>query len=142
MSDSNKSYCAEKIRVLIADKVQKTAASTKMVLKQYGFKMFEIVIDGKTADELYEEAIEKNEPYGLIISDWELKGMKGIEFVKKIRYREASNEELPKTKIILTSESSEGENIKKAMFVGVDSFIVKPYTANTLLNSLEKIYGK
>lgn len=74
-------------------------------------------------------------PINLIITDWNMPEMNGIEFVKTIRSMD-QYKDLP---ILMITTVAERENIMVALAAGVSNYIVKPFDAETLKKKLEQI---
>ncbi|CBE68820.1 MAG: response regulator [Candidatus Methylomirabilis oxygeniifera] len=71
----------------------------------------------------------------LVITDWNMPEMNGIEFVKAIR----SNDQLKQLPVLMITTVAERENIMVALSAGVSNYIVKPFDAETLKKKLEQI---
>lgn len=72
---------------------------------------------------------------GMVITDWNMPEMNGIEFVKAIR----SNDQLKHLPILMITTVAERENIMTALAAGVTNYIVKPFDAETLKKKLDEI---
>jgi CheY-like chemotaxis protein len=79
----------------------------------------------------------KHEPYNLVLLDWKMPGMDGLEVAKEIRRRYDSET----TVIILTSFNWD-EIMDEAMHIGVDSFLAKPLFASNVIDEFERIARK
>ena len=81
-----------------------------------------------------EEALEifKNGSFNLVLTDWNMPGKNGLEVVQEIR---AINKEV--TIIMVTTEAEKGR-VLEAIQAGVSDYLVKPFTADTLREKLEK----
>lgn len=76
--------------------------------------------------------------FGLVISDWNMPNMTGIDLLKKVR-ADASLQKLPF--VMLTAES-EAHQVAEALKAGVDNYIIKPFSADTLKTKLADTYKK
>lgn len=74
-------------------------------------------------------------PIGLVITDWNMPEMNGIEFAKAIR----SQDQFKSLPILMITTVAERENIMLALSAGVSNYIVKPFDAETLKKKLEQI---
>ncbi len=74
-------------------------------------------------------------PIGMVVTDWNMPEMNGIEFVKAIR----SNDQYKNLPGLMITTVAERENIMIALAAGVSNYIVKPFDAETLKNKLEQI---
>ena len=71
----------------------------------------------------------------VIVTDWNMPGMNGIEFVAKLRTLAA----YAKTPVLMMTTMAEKENILEAMKTGVTNYVVKPFDARTLKKKIEQI---
>ncbi|HDG96728.1 MAG: response regulator [Deltaproteobacteria bacterium] len=120
------------IKVLVVDDFATMRRIVKGVLKQLGFKDIIEADDGTTAlDEL------KKEKIGLIVSDWNMPKMTGLELLKKVR----QDDELKSIPFIMVTAEGQKENVIEAVKAGVSNYIVKPFTPETLSEKLEKVFN-
>lgn len=125
-------------RVLVVDDFK---TMRKIVINALaGIKLTQVTEadDGATAWPLIEEALAKNEPFGLIVSDWNMPKMQGIELLKKVR----GNEALKHTPFLMVTAEAETKNIMEAVTVGVSNYIVKPFSPATFVEKLTVVYKK
>jgi two-component system chemotaxis response regulator CheY len=120
------------MNVLVVDDFNTMRRIVGSLLKQLGFNNIDEAVDG-------EDALKKIESktYGLVLSDWNMEPMSGIDLLKKVREQDAYKS-LP---FILITAESKVENIVEAKKAGVDSYIVKPFSANTLKEKLVTVFG-
>jgi len=104
----------------------------KNILSQLGFKNIIEADDGSTALEIL-----KKEKVDLIISDWNMPKMPGIELLKAVR----SDENLKDIKFIMVTAEAQKESVIEAIKYGVNQYVVKPFTPETLKEKLEKVFG-
>ncbi len=120
------------IKVLVVDDFATMRRIVKGVLKQLGFKDIIEADDGTTAlNEL------KKEDVGLIVSDWNMPKMTGLELLKKVR----EDEKLKSIPFIMVTAEGQKENVIEAVKAGVSNYIVKPFTPETLSEKLEKVFN-
>ncbi|AEH23406.1 response regulator receiver protein [Thermodesulfobacterium geofontis OPF15] len=120
------------IKILVVDDFATMRKIIKNILLQLGFKDILEADDGTTALELL-----KKQKVDLIISDWNMPKMPGIELLKAVR----SNEELKDIKFIMVTAEAQKENVIEAIKYGVNQYVVKPFTPETLKEKLEKVLG-
>ena len=120
------------MNVLIVDDFATMRRIVKNILRQLGFTNISEADDGKTALQAL-----KKEKYDLILSDWNMPGMPGIELLKTVR----SDDELKDIPFLMVTAEAEKENIVEAVKLGVSNYIVKPFTAETMSEKLGKIFG-
>lgn len=95
--------------------------------------------DAKHAVTALVEARGKAEQkFGLIISDWNMPEMTGIDFLKFVR----SEEEFKHTPFILVTTESEKDQVTEAVFAGVSQYIVKPFSQKVFLEKLQSTFNK
>lgn len=122
-----------KIRVLVVDDFPTMRRIVKNLLKQLGFENIEEAENG-------EEALKKlkSGDYGLIVSDWNMPVMEGIELLKNIR----NDPQLKDIPFLMVTAEAEKEKVIEAIKAGVDNYVVKPFTGEVLKEKLEKIAQK
>ncbi len=74
----------------------------------------------------------------MIITDWNMPKMSGLELLKAIR----SDENLKELPVLMVTAEALKENIIEAVKAGVSNYIVKPFTAETMQEKLQKIFGE
>lgn len=121
------------IQILIVDDYKTMLRIIKNLLKQLGFNNVDEATDGSMALEM-----ANKKEYGLIISDWNMEPMSGLEFLKSVR---ASSEGNPNVPFIMITAESKTENVIAAKEAGVNNYIVKPFNAETLKNKIAAVLG-
>jgi two-component system chemotaxis response regulator CheY len=102
------------------------------LLKQLGFDNVEEATDGSAA-----LAKLRDKSYGLVISDWNMEPMTGIQLLREVR-ADAKLKSLP---FIMVTAESKSENVIVAKEAGVSNYIVKPFNAATLKQKLASVLG-
>ena len=126
----------KEMRILVVDDEEIAAEHARIVLDEVGIKA-DTCHDGKTALSMLEVQHAKHEPYSLVLLDWKMPDMDGLEIAKEIRKlydRET-------TVIILTSFNWD-EIMDEAIHIGVDSFLAKPLFASNVIDEFERIARK
>jgi two-component system, chemotaxis family, chemotaxis protein CheY len=119
------------INVLIVDDFATMRRIIKGVLKQLGFSNLIEAEDGEAAlKELRKEKV------GLIVSDWNMPNMTGLELLKAVR----SDNSLKGIPFLMVTAEGQKENVIQAVQAGVSNYIVKPFTPETFNAKLEKIF--
>ena len=121
-----------KMHVLIVDDYKTMLRIVGNLLKQLGFSNIDEATDGATA---LEKLRQKN--YGLVISDWNMEPMTGLQLLKEVR----SDIKLKSVPFIMVTAESKTENVVAAKAAGVTNYIVKPFNAATLKQKLTAIFG-
>ena len=133
---SSYSLNPKEIRVLVVDDEEIAAEHARIVLDEAGIKA-DTCYDGSTALHMLEVQHAKHEPYNLVLLDWKMPGMNGVEVAREIRKKYDKET----TVIILTSFNWD-EIMDEAIHSGVDSFLAKPLFASNVLDELERIARK
>jgi two-component system chemotaxis response regulator CheY len=122
-----------KIKVLVVDDFPTMRRIVKNLLKQLGFENIDEAENG-------EDALRKlkSGDYGLVVSDWNMPVMEGLELLKHIR----NDPQLKDIPFLMVTAEAEKEKVIEAIKAGVDNYIVKPFTGEVLKEKLEKIAQK
>jgi len=120
------------MKVLVVDDFSTMRRILKNILRQLGFNNIIEADDGSTA-----VGILEREKVDFIISDWNMPEMTGIELLRHVR----STEEIKDTPFLMVTAEAQQENIIEAVKAKVSNYIVKPFTADTLNEKIEKIFG-
>jgi two-component system chemotaxis response regulator CheY len=120
------------IRILVVDDFATMRRIIKGVLKQLGFINIVEAEDGNVAL----EELKKGE-FGLIVSDWNMPNMTGLDLLKAVR----GDESLKKIPFIMVTAEGQKENVIEAVKAGVNNYIVKPFTPETFGTKLAKVFG-
>lgn len=122
------------MNVLIVDDYSTMLRIIRNLLKQLGFSNVDEASDGGQAFDMV-----KNKKYGLIISDWNMEPVTGIEFLRDVRASEAAFKNTP---FIMVTAESKTENVVLAKQAGVNNYIVKPFNAETLKTKISAVLGE
>jgi two-component system, chemotaxis family, chemotaxis protein CheY len=122
-----------KIKVLVVDDFPTMRRIVKNLLKQLGFENIDEAEDGA-------QALGKLKVggYGLVVSDWNMPVMEGIDLLKQVR----ADESLKMIPFLMVTAEAEKDKVITAIKAGVDNYVVKPFTAEVLKEKLEKIADK
>ena len=120
------------IKVLIVDDFATMRRILRNVLKQIGFKNMIEADDGKTA---LKELKKGN--FDLILCDWNMPEMSGLELLNIVR----SDDELKNIPFVMVTAEAQKGNIVEAIKAGVTNYIEKPFTAETISETLKKVFG-
>jgi two-component system chemotaxis response regulator CheY len=120
------------MNVLIVDDYKTMLRIIRNLLKQIEFNNVDEASDGT-------EALSKlrSGNYGLVISDWNMQPMTGLELLQEVR-KDAKLKTIP---FIMITAESKVENVVAAKQAGVSNYIVKPFNAETLKGKIEKVLG-
>jgi two-component system chemotaxis response regulator CheY len=119
--------------ILIVDDYKTMLRIIRNLLKQLGFDNVDEATDGS-------QALQKlrQREFGLVISDWNMEPMTGIELLREVR-ADARLKSLP---FIMVTAESKTENVISAKAAGVSNYIVKPFNAATLKMKLSAVLGQ
>ncbi|MDD4616109.1 MAG: response regulator [Alphaproteobacteria bacterium] len=120
------------MNVLIVDDYKTMLRIIENLLKQLGFRNVLQATDGSMALKVLRE-----NQVGLIVSDWNMQPMTGLQLLKEVR---ADNALKPLPFIMITAESKT-ENVIAAKEAGVNNYIVKPFNAETLKQKIAAVLG-
>ena len=116
------------ISVLIVDDASTMAHIIRNLLRRIGFKDIDETPGGTSA-----LAKMKIRRYGLVISDWNMEPMSGIELLRQVR----ADPGLGKIPFIMVTAKSRREHVIAAKEAGANNYIVKPFNAHTLKTKIE-----
>lgn len=120
------------MNVLIVDDFATMRRILKNILRQIGFANISEAEDGKSAlKEL------KKTKYDLVLCDWNMPEMSGLEVLRTVR----ADEELKGLPFIMVTAEAQKDNILEAVKAGVSNYVVKPFTADTMSEKLKKVLG-
>jgi two-component system chemotaxis response regulator CheY len=121
------------MKILIVDDFATMRRIMKNILKQIGFNNIIEADDGTTAmEELKKTAVD------LIISDWNMPKMTGLDLLKNVR----GTDGLKDVPFLMVTAEAQKQNVIDAVQAGVTNYVVKPFTAEAISEKLEKIFGK
>ena len=121
-----------KMPVLVVDDSSMMIRIIRDLLQQIGFSDIDHALDGGTALEKM-----RAKRYGLVISDWNMQPKTGYTLLRRMRENPATKS----TPFIMTTAESKGEYVVAADKAGVNDYIVKPFTAQTLRAKIERIFA-
>lgn len=121
------------IRILIVDDFSTMRRIVKNLLNDLGYTNTAEADDGTTALAELQKA-----SFDLVITDWNMPGMPGIDLLKAIR-ADASMASLP---VLMVTAEAKREQIIEAAQAGVNGYVIKPFTAGTLNDKLNKIFER
>ncbi|MFY7962615.1 MAG: chemotaxis response regulator CheY [Elsteraceae bacterium] len=118
------------LSVLVVDDYATMRRIIRNLLQQLGFTDVDEAADG-------EQALAKlrDKDFGLVISDWNMEPMTGLDLLKAVR-ADARLKALP---FIMVTAESKTENVVAAKQAGVSNYIVKPFNAEILKQKLAAV---
>ena len=121
------------MKILIVDDFSTMRRIIKNLLRDLGFNNIQEADDGNTALPMLQ-----NGNVDFLVTDWNMPGMKGIDLLKAVR----ADEKLAALPVLMVTAESNREQIIEAAQAGVDGYIVKPFTAVTLKEKIDKIFER
>jgi two-component system chemotaxis response regulator CheY len=118
--------------ILVVDDYKTMIRIISNLLRQLGFHNIDEATDGGRALSLM-----RGRSYGLVISDWNMEPMTGLDLLKEVR----SDSKLKDTPFIMVTAESKTDNVITAKAAGVSNYIVKPFNAETLKSKLTTVLG-
>lgn len=116
--------------VLVVDDFSTMRRIVRNILRELEFKDILEADDGSSAVEIL-----KSQKIDLIVSDWNMPKMTGLDLLKFVR----SNEKTKDIPFLMVTAEAQKENIVEAVKAKVSNYIIKPFTAITLSEKLSKI---
>ncbi len=122
-----------KMKILIVDDYKTMLRILRNLLKQLNFSDIDEAMDGS-------QALQKlrAEKFDMVISDWNMEPMTGIELLRKVR----GDDNLKHLPFIMITAESKSENVIAAKDAGVSNYIVKPFNAETLKGKMVSVIGE
>ncbi|HLT99240.1 MAG TPA: chemotaxis response regulator CheY [Burkholderiaceae bacterium] len=121
------------MKILIVDDFPTMRRIIKNLLKDLGFENVDEAEDGAMGLEKL-----RNGNFEFVVSDWNMPNMDGLEMLKAIR----ADPNLSKLPVLMVTAEAKKENIIAAAQAGANGYVVKPFTAATLEEKLNKIFEK
>lgn len=120
------------MKVLIVDDYKTMLRVLHSLLRQMNFSNIHEAEDGASALEKLRAG-----DFGLIISDWNMEPMSGMDLLMEVR----STDELKSIPFVMITAESSSENVIAAKQAGVSNYIIKPFTSETLKTKLVSVLG-
>ena len=121
------------MKILIVDDFSTMRRIIKNLLRDLGFTNTAEADDGQTALPMLQ-----NGKFDFLVTDWNMPGMQGIDLLKNVR-ADPNLSDLP---VLMVTAESKRDQIVEAAEAGVNGYIVKPFTAATLKEKIDKIFER
>ena len=121
------------MNVLVADDYKSMVRIVRGMLNQLGFVNVDDAPDGAAA-----MALLKEKTYGLVLSDWNMQPVTGLELLKQVRAEERTK----KTPFVMVTAEAKVENVIAARQAGVNNYVIKPFTLAVLKQKLTSVVGE
>ena len=124
-----------KLKVLVVDDM----ATVRLVMTQCLMDLgFTDILQASTGQMAWDVLTSAESQIGLILSDWNMPKLTGVELLRLIR----GDRRYAKVPFLLVTTESESQRVIEAVKAGVDDYIVKPFTTETLREKLEAVYKR
>jgi len=123
---------SKEMKFLVVDDFSTMRRIVKNLLHDLGYPNVTEADDGKTALPMLQAG-----GFDFLISDWNMPGMSGLDLIKAVR----SDAKLSKLPVLMLTAEAKREQIIEAAQAGVNGYVIKPFTAETLKEKLDKILG-
>lgn len=120
-------------KILTIDDMATMRKIIKSLLNQLGYKNVDEAENGKEA-----LAKLKQQKYDLVLLDWNMPEMDGITLLREIR-KDSQLKDIP---VIMVTAEAKKENVLLAIQTGANNYIVKPFTAETLKEKMDKVWSQ
>ena len=121
------------MKILIVDDFSTMRRIVKNLLRDLGFTNTAEADDGQTALPMLQGG-----DFDFLVTDWNMPGMQGIDLLKNVR-ADPNLKDLP---VLMVTAEAKREQIVEAAQAGVNGYIVKPFTAGTLKEKIDKIFER
>ncbi|RLV61603.1 chemotaxis protein CheY [Parashewanella curva] len=121
------------MKILIVDDFSTMRRIIKNLLRDLGFNNTQEADDGTTALPMLQKG-----DFDFVVTDWNMPGMQGIDLLKAIR----ADEKLKSIPVLMVTAEAKREQIIAAAQAGVNGYVVKPFTAATLKEKLDKVFER
>ena len=121
------------MNILIVDDFSTMRRIIKNLLRDLGFNNTSEADDGQTALPML-----KSGKFDFLVTDWNMPGMDGLTLLKTVR----ADEDLANMPVLMVTAEAKRDQIVVAAEAGVNGYVVKPFTAATLKEKIEKIFQR
>ncbi len=125
-------------RILIVDDMMTMRQLVKGQLRGMGFKNFFEAENGDAAFNVLKERLAAKEPIELVLSDWNMPVLSGLEFLKKVR----ATPEFKELPFMLVTAEGEQSQVIEAIKSGVSNYLVKPFTPQAIQEKIGAVWKK
>ena len=125
------------LRALVVDDNPTSQEIFQRMLESFTFHVT-LAASGEEGLQKIEESIGQT-PYGIVVMDWKLPGMDGIEASKRIKQNSRLKKVLP---IVLVSAFAREEIIRRAEAAGLEDFLIKPISPSVMFNTIMSVLAK
>lgn len=124
------------LKILIADDMPAVRSILRNMLENAGFSAIEEAEDGAYAWDLLCARVNKSEAFNVVISDWTMPGLSGIDLVRAVRGHPQMGDRI---RFLMVTSEGDQARVVEALEAGADGYIVKPFDPAELV---EKVRGE
>ena len=124
---------SRELPILIVDDYRTMLRIVRSLLHELGFTNVDEATDGQSAYSMI-----TGREYGLVISDWNMQPMTGLDLLKRVR----SEPKTAKLPFIMVTAEAKAENVVAARQAGVNNYIIKPFTQAVLKQKMSAVLGE
>ena len=124
---------SKNLRFLVVDDFSTMRRIVKNLLNDLGYANVAEADDGKTALPMLQAG-----GFDFLVTDWNMPGMPGLDLLKAVR----ADPKLAKMPVLMLTAEAKREQIIEAAQAGVNGYVIKPFTAITLKEKIDKILGQ
>jgi two-component system chemotaxis response regulator CheY len=121
------------MKILIVDDFSTMRRIIKNLLRDLGFNNTSEADDGSSG-----LAALRSGDFDFLITDWNMPGMQGIDLLKAVR----ADDRLASIPVLMVTAEARRDQIVEAAQAGVNGYVVKPFTAATLKEKIDKIFER
>lgn len=121
------------MKILVVDDFSTMRRIIRNLLRDLGFGNTSEADDGVTALPMLQSG-----GFDFLVTDWNMPGMEGIDLLKAVR----ADEKLKDLPVLMVTAEAKREQIVVAAQAGVNGYVVKPFTAQTLKEKIDKIFER
>ena len=123
----------KQMKILVVDDFSTMRRIIRNLLRDLGFENTHEADDGNTA-----LPILRRGGFDFLITDWNMPGMNGLELLEQVR----ADDDLKSLPVLMVTAEARRDQIVTAAQAGVNGYIVKPFTANTLKEKIDKVFER
>lgn len=121
-------------RILLVEDTDITRAIVKKMLEKMGFKRVTETSNGAQAWGEIQHAVETNSPFRVVIADWNMPEMSGMDLLKKVQ----ENPVMRSVPFIMLTSNTDKDQVVEAIRAGVSLYLAKPFPASALERKIKE----
>ena len=134
-TEDKKIPLSHRFKVLVVDDEEEIRSILIDHFKSAGYRVVDSAVDGQEALEKTQRAVKDGDRYDIIVSDWRMPRLTGMQFLEKMR----KNPFYEKTPFVMLTSMDEGEQVRQAIDAGVTDYIMKPFSFKAIVERFTRI---